>query len=430
MRYQEIDSKLFCDNRVRLCDKLPPNSLVVVNSNDLLPTNADATLSLRQNSDIFYLSGIHQEETILVLVPDAPDPKQREMLFTKETSEHIAVWEGDKHTKESGKKTSGIEHVHWLEAFPAMFRMLMTQAEHVFLNTNEHSRAADAVETRDLRFIRETQRKYPLHDYRRLAPLMAELRLLKSPIEVDLIRKACDITEAGFRRVLKFIKPGVKEYEIEAEMVHEYLRNGSDGFAYDPIIGTGKNACVLHYLENHDVCEDGQMVLMDAAARYANYNSDLTRTVPINGRYSDRQRAVYDAVLRTMRGCAEILRPGIVLKDYQEQAGQMVEAELLGLGLLEQKDIDDQDPDKPAYKKYFMHGTSHHIGLDVHDIGDLWAPIEPGMVFTIEPGIYIREEKLGCRLENDYLIGEDGNIDLMASIPVEAEEIEDLMNAG
>lgn len=430
MRYQEIDPKLFSDNRERLCAKLPPNSLVVLNSNDLLPTNADATLSLRQNADIFYLSGIHQEETILVLFPDAPDPKQREMLFSKETSEHIAVWEGDKHTKESAKKTSGVEHAHWLDAFPAIFRMLMTQAEHVFLNTNEHPRGADAVETRDLRFIRETQRQYPLHDYRRLAPLMAELRLIKSPIEVDLIRKACDITEAGFRRVLKFIKPGVKEYEIEAEMIHEYLSNGSDGFAYDPIVGTGKNACVLHYLENHDVCEDGQMVLMDAASRYANYNSDLTRTVPINGRYSDRQRAVYDAVLRTMRGCAEILRPGIVLKDYQEQAGKMVESELLGLGLLEQKDIDDQDPEKPAYKKYFMHGTSHHMGLDVHDIGDLWAPIQPGMVFTIEPGIYIREENFGCRLENDYLIGEDGNIDLMASIPVEAEEIEELMNEG
>ncbi len=430
MRYEPIDPALFVQNRARLREMLPPRSLVVLNSNDLLPTNADGTTLLRQNSDIFYLSGIHQEETVLVLFPDAPDEKHREMLFTRETSEEIAIWEGEKHTKESARATSGVEHVHWADAFPGIFRLLMTQADHVFLNTNEHPRAADAVETRDLRFIRETQRRYPLHDYRRLAPLMAELRLIKGEGEVDLIRAACDITEAGFRRVLGFIRPGVREYEVEAEMAHEYLRRGADGFAYDPIVGSGKNACVLHYVENHDVCEDGEMVLMDAAARYANYNSDLTRTVPVNGRYTERQRAVYDAVLRTMRGCAEMLRPGVVLKDFQEEAGKMVESELLGLGLLEQKDIDDQDPDKPAYKKYFMHGTSHHMGLDVHDIGDLWAPVRPGMVFTVEPGIYIREEGLGCRLENDYLIGEDRNIDLMASIPVEADEIEELMNTG
>ncbi len=428
MRYQKIDPNLFVQNRERLRAMLPPKSLAILNSNDILPTNADGTMLLRQNADMFYLSGIHQEETILVIFPDAPDEKQREMLFTKETSEHIAIWEGDKHTKESARETSGIEHVHWLDTFPGIFRMLMTQADHVFLNTNEHARAADLVETRDLRFIRETQRRFPLHDYRRLAPLLAEMRLTKTPLEVEIIQKACDITEAGFRRVLDFIKPGVKEYEIEAELLHEFVRSGSDGFAYDPIIGSGRNACVLHYLENHDTCEDGEMVLMDVAARYGNYNSDLTRTVPINGKFTDRQRAVYNAVLRVLRKCEELLTPGAIIKEYQEAVGLLIQEELLGLGLLEQKDIDEQDEEKPAYKKYFMHGTSHHMGLDVHDIGDVWEPVKEGMVFTIEPGIYIREEKLGVRLENDYLITADGCKDLMANIPIEADEIEELMN--
>ena len=396
----------------------------------MLPTNADGTLPLRQNADLFYLTGIDQEETVLVLFPDAPDEKNREMLFTRETSEHIAIWEGDKHTKESARETSGIEHVHWLDAFPALFRILMTQAEQVYLNTNEHGRAPDEVETRDLRFIRRTQQQYPLHDYRRLAPLMAELRIVKSQHEIDIIQKACDITEAGFRRVLGFIKPGVKEYEVEAELIHEFVKSGSEGFAYTPIIGSGKNACVLHYLENHDTCEDGEMVLMDTAARYANYNSDLTRTVPVNGRFTERQRAVYDAVLRTLRRCEEFLKPGVILKEYQEEVGLVVQDELLALGLITQEDIDEQDPDKPAYKKYFMHGTSHHMGLDVHDIGDTWEPVREGMVFTIEPGIYIREESLGVRLENNYLITADGCKDLMANIPIEADEIEELMAGG
>ena len=334
MRYQKIDPKLFIENRERLRQRLPKNSLVILNSNDILPTNADGTMLLRQNSDIFYLSGIHQEETVLIIYPDAPDEKQREMLFTKQTSELIAIWEGEKHTKESARETSGINNVHWIDAFPVTLRMLMTQADHVFLNTNEHARATDKVETRDLRFIRDLKNQYPLHDYQRLAPILADLRITKSNIEVELIKKACEITEAGFRRVLKFIKPGVKEYEVEAELIHEYLLHGSDGFAYDPIIGSGKNACVLHYLENHDTCEDGQMLLMDVASRYANYNSDLTRTVPVNGRFTDRQRAVYDAVLRTMRACNEMLRPGVILKDYQEEVGKLVQSELLQLELI------------------------------------------------------------------------------------------------
>lgn len=428
MRYEPIDPQLFIQNRERLRELLPPKSLVILNSNDILPTNADGTMLLRQNSDIFYLSGIHQEDTILVIFPDAPDEKQREMLFTKETSELIAIWEGEKHTKDSAKATSGIDHVHWVDTFPGIFRMLMTQADHVFLNTNEHARATDMVETRDLRFIRETMAKYPLHDYRRLAPLMGELRVVKSELEIEQIQKACDITESGFRRILKYIKPGVKEYQVEAELLHEYLIHGSDGFAYDPIIGSGKNACVLHYLENHDTCDDGEMLLMDVACRYANYNSDLTRTVPVNGRFTDRQRAVYNAVLRTMRSCAEMLKPGVIIKDYQEAVGLMVQEELLALELITKDDIKNQDPDKPAYKKYFMHGTSHHIGLDVHDIGDNSLPVKEGMVYTIEPGIYIREENLGCRLENDYVVTATGTRDLMATIPVEADEIEELMN--
>ena len=429
MRYQKIDSKLFIKNRERLRQRLPKNSLVILNSNDILPTNADGSILLRQNSDIFYLSGIHQEETVLILFPDAPDEKQREMLFTKQTSELIAIWEGEKHTKESAKETSGIQNVHWLDAFPGTLRMLMTQADHVFLNSNEHARATDKVETRDLRFIRELTRQYPLHDYKRLAPIMAQLRITKSELEVELIKKACEITEAGFRRVLKFIKPGVKEYEVEAELIHEYLRHGSDGFAYDPIIGSGKNACVLHYLENHDTCEDGQMLLMDVASRYANYNSDLTRTVPVNGRFTDRQKAVYEAVLRTMRACNAMLRPGMILKDYQEEVGKLVQAELLQLELITQKDIDDQDPQNPAYKKYFMHGTSHHIGLDTHDYGLLEEPMRENMVFTVEPGIYLPNEGFGVRLEDDVVIQKSGEpINLMKDIPIEIEEIEDLMN--
>ncbi|MCB1094718.1 MAG: aminopeptidase P N-terminal domain-containing protein [Verrucomicrobiae bacterium] len=429
MRYDPIDSALFVENRKRLVAMLKPRSIAIVHSNDVLPTSADGTLPFGQNRDLFHLSGIDQEESILVLFPDAADEKHRELLFVRETSELIAIWEGAKLTKELAQERSGITEVHWLEDFEKMFRGLILQAEHVYLNINEHPRAAAIVETRDDRFRKDCMARFPLHKYERLAPHMHELRCRKNAIEVALVKHACDITEAGFRRVLGFLKPGLTEYEVEAEFAHEFLRRRSKGFAYPPIIASGINACVLHYLENDQPCKDGDLLLLDVAAEYANYNADMTRTIPVNGRFTARQKAVYNAVLRVFRGASAILQPGIMLKDYQKEVGKMVEEELIGLGLLEADKVKDQDENEPLYRKYFMHGTSHHLGLDVHDVGNTNKPVEEGMLFTIEPGIYIRDEGFGVRLENDFVIRDGGNIDLMATIPIEAEEIEDLMNA-
>jgi Xaa-Pro aminopeptidase len=409
MRYQPLPADLFIANRQRLYAKLPPNSLVIVHANDVLPTNADGSLPFIQNSDQFYLSGIDQEETILVLFPDAADPKQREMLFVRETNETIAVWEGEKLTKAQATERSGIQRVHWLTDFETQFRSVMCQADQVYLNSNEHIRATIPTETRETRFTHRCKLEYPLHNYRRLAQVMHELRVIKSEHE--------------------FVKPGVHEFEIEAELAHEFIRQRGRGFAYTPIIATGGNACVLHYITNHCQCQDGELLLLDVAANYGNYNADLTRTIPVNGKFTPRQRQVYDAVLRVFKKCCQMLKPGVIIREYQEQVGLLMQDELLGLGLITQEDIAKQDPDKPAYKKYFPHGTSHPLGIDVHDVGHMWKPIQPGMVFTVEPGIYIREEKLGVRLENDIVIGENGNIDLMAHIPIEADDIEAAMAA-
>ncbi len=428
MRYTPLPAALFAENRKRLYAQLPPRSLVIVHSNDVLPTNADGALGFVQNSDLYYLSGIDQEESILMLFPDAADPRQREMLFVRETNEHIALWEGEKLTQKQATERSGIERVHWLDAFETQFRLLMCQTDKVFLNSNEHSRASIPTETREMRFTHRCQREYPLHDYRRLAPLMHQLRSVKSPAEISALKEACRITEDGFRRLLGFVKPGVHEFEIEAELIHEFTRQRARGFAYTPIIASGASACVLHYITNHARCEDGDLLLLDVAANYANYNADLTRTIPVNGRFTPRQRQVYDAVLRVFRECCQMLRPGVILRDYQEEVGQLMTSELIGLGLLQKEEVAGQDPEKPLYKKYFPHGTSHHLGLDVHDVGLTWQPIQQGMVFTVEPGIYIREEGIGIRLENNLVIGEHSNIDLMASIPIEADEIEALMN--
>jgi Xaa-Pro aminopeptidase len=427
MRYQPLPADLFIANRQRLYAKLPPNSVVIVHANDVLPTNADGSLPFIQNSDQFYLSGIDQEETILVLFPDANDPKQREMLFVRETNETIAVWEGEKLTKEQATGRSGIQRVHWLTDFETPFRSVMCQADHVFLNSNEHPRATLPTETRETRFTRRCMQEYPLHDYRRLAQLMHELRVIKTEPEITALNEAIRITSDGFDRLLKFVKPGVHEFEIEAELSHEFIRQRGRGFAYTPIIATGGNACVLHYITNHCQCQDGEMLLLDVAANYGNYNADLTRTIPVNGKFTARQRQVYDAVLRVFKQCCQMLKPGVIIREYQEQVGLLMQEELLGLGLITPEDIAKQDPDKPAYKKYFPHGTSHPLGIDVHDVGHMWKPVQPGMVFTVEPGIYIREEKLGVRLENNILIGENGNIDLMAHIPIEADDIEAAM---
>ena len=421
-----IPPKLFVENRRRLTEKLQPNSLVVLNANDLMPTNADGTFDHHQNADLFYLSGINQEETVLLLFPDADEPKHREILFVRETSEELAIWEGHKLTKAQARKVSGVENVRWLGDFPAMFHARMLEAENVYLNSNEHGRASDEVQTRDARFVRATQRKYPLHRYHRLARLMHELRAVKSPAEVDVIRRACAITRDGFLRVAKFVRPGVNEAEIEAEFAHEFIRNRAT-FAYQPIIAAGKNNCVLHYIANDQPCTDGQLLLLDVAAGYGNYMSDLTRTIPVNGRFTRRQRQVYNAVLRVFRGAMREIKPGLKLPDLRKATNALVEKELLDLGLLKKSQIRKQDPDNPALKKYFMHGVAHPIGLDVHDVGFTQRPIAAGWVLTCEPAIYLREEGFGIRLENTVLVTETGCEDLMPDVPIEADEIEELM---
>ncbi len=427
MRYDPISPEFFVRNRENLRLQLKPGSIVILHSNDIYPTNADGTLPFKQNSNLFYLTGVDQEETTLVLMPDAVDPRDREILFVKETSELIAVWEGEKLTKEQARIATGIARVEWSGSFESHFHRLVPQADAIYLETNEHLRANVIVETRNARFIKECQARYPLHRYERLAPLMHRQRMTKDREEVRFIQRACDITGAGFQRVLEFMRPGVGEWQVEAELLHEFVGSGSRGFAYPPIIGGGKNACVLHYVENHAVCEDGQLVLMDVAAEYGGWASDLTRTVPVNGRFTPRQRQVYDAVLRVFRAANEILRPGNTPAKYQNQVLELMEREMVHLGLFSAKEAAAQGPDKALVKKYFMHGTSHHMGLDVHDVCPPHEPFAEGMVLTIEPGIYIREEGLGIRLENDVLIDKNLNIDLMANIPIEAEEIEDIM---
>jgi Xaa-Pro aminopeptidase len=430
MKYTAISNELFTQNRRRLASLLKPKSVVVLNANDIMPTNADGSMGFRQNNDLFYLSGVDQEETILVLFPDHPDEKFREVLFLRETSELIEIWEGHKLTKEEAQQTSGIsgKSVFWTSEFEKVFIQMVFEADHIYLNSNEHTRNSSEVESRESRSVRQFREKYPLHHYERLAPLMHYLRAIKQPEEVRLLTEACRITEDGFRRLLKFIKPGVWEYEIEAELLHEFVRQRSKGFAYEPIVASGANACVLHYVQNNQQCKDGDVILLDVAAEYGNYNADLTRSLPVNGRFTARQKAVYQAVLHVMKEAKKMLVPGNVWDDYHKEVGKIMESQLIGLGLLDRLEVEKQDPDAPLYRKYFMHGTSHFLGLDVHDVGNKYRKFEAGMVFTCEPGIYIRKEGLGIRLENNILITETGNIDLMDSIPVEIEEIEDLMN--
>jgi Xaa-Pro aminopeptidase len=398
-----------------------------VNANDVLPTNADGSLPLVQNSDLFYLTGIDQEETMLVLCPDADDEKHREMLFLRESSEHLTIWEGHKLTKDEARQISGIQRVHWLSEFRPIFHRLMCQCEQVYLNSNEHPRAVVEVESRDARFVRDCKARYPLHEYHRLARLMSQLRIVKSGLEVEILRRACELTAKGFRRLLRFVKPGVTETEVEAELAHEFIRGGG-GFAYSPIVASGENTCVLHYVQNDQVCRKGHLLLLDVAASLANYRSDLTRTIPVSGRFTRRQKQVYNAVLRVLRETTRRMVPGKLPKDLQKEAEQLVEKELLDLGLLKPSEIRKQDPDNPALKKYFMHGVSHPLGLDVHDVGFTSQPMQPGWVLTCEPAIYVKEEGFGIRLENDVLVTESGNVDLLAHVPIEAEEIEDIMS--
>lgn len=428
MRHEPIDPKLFTENRRRLASLMRANSLAVVNANDVLPSNADGTLAMVPNADLFYLTGIEQEESLLVLYPEADDEKHREILFLREANPEMETWEGHKLTKDEARQISGIERVHWLSDFPRLFHRLMCECEHVYLNSNEHKRAVIQVETREARFVTEVMRNYPLHDYHRLARLLHQVRVVKSDAEVELIRKACAITKEGFERVLRFTEPGVNETELEAEFAHEFIRRRAR-FAYQPIIASGKNACVLHYIANDQPCRTGDLLLLDVASSYANYNSDLTRTIPVNGRFNRRQKEVYLAVLRILRECIRGLTPGKKWKDWQKEAEELTAKECVDLGLLKAAQVKRQKPDAPAVKKYFMHGVGHPIGLDVHDVGLVTEPMQAGWVMTVEPGIYIPDEGLAVRLENDVLITNDGPVDLMADIAIEPDEIEASMRS-
>lgn len=430
MKYDRIPQELFIKNREKFVKNMKENTLAVFNSNDIYPVSADSTLPFAQHRDIFYLTGADQEESILVLFPDASDEKHREILFLRETSEHIAIWEGEKLTKEAAFEVSGIKTVYWTHQFETIFRQLMAEAEGIYLNTNEHLRHSVEMETREDRFIKKVKAQYPAHQVYKSAPILHRIRSIKEKEELDLMQTACDITKKGFERVLKFTRPGVWEYELEAEFIHEFIRNRSKGFAYTPIIASGASACVLHYIENNKQCKDGDVILLDVAAEYANYSSDLSRSIPVNGRFTDRQKEVYNAVLHVKKEAEKLLVPGIILAEYQKEVGRIMEAELIKLKLIDSTDIKNQDPNWPAYKKYFMHGTSHFLGLDTHDVG-LWnEPIKANMVFTCEPGIYIREEGLGIRIEDNLVIREDGPaFNLMRDIPIEADHIEEIMNS-
>lgn len=429
MRYDAIDPSLFQLNRKRFMRKMQPDSIAIFQSNDLMPRSGDTFFPFRQNSGLFYLSGLGQAETVLILFPDCIKEGFHELAFIQRTDEHTAIWEGQKYTKEEASKISGIEKIYWLDEMDKILHELILLSKRIYLNLNEHDRFQSEVLTRDTRFARQLMERYPLHKYHRSQPILKKLAMVKSPMEVDLIQRSVDITGNAFQRVLKKTRPGVMEYEIEAEIIHEFIRNGANGHAYEPIVASGKNTCVLHYVANNQPCKEGDLLLLDFGAEYANYAADLSRTIPVNGQFSARQRKVYEAVLHVLKGARQMLVPGVTIEEYHKEVGKMVESELLKLKLLDKTDIKNQDEKHPAYKKYFMHGTSHHLGLDVHDLSNRYDPIQAGMVFTCEPGIYIREEGLGVRLENDILVTDHGPVDLMENIPIEAEAIEEVMNA-
>jgi Xaa-Pro aminopeptidase len=429
MKYSPINNQLFARNRQSFSKLLKKTSLAIFNSNDEYPRSGDQTYPFKQNADIFYLSGIDQEQTILLLFPNCPNPLYTEVLFLRQTDENIAIWEGHKYTKKDASQTSGIKSVYWIQDFWNILSTIIHYCDTIYLNTNENDRYTHGVPYRDLRFIKEIKDRFPLHHYERAAPLLRDLRAVKSDIEVELTKKACSITRDTFIRVLKFVNPGVKEYEIEAEIIHEFIRQGASGHAYNPIIASGANANVLHYNDNNQTCKDGEVILFDFGAEYGNYNADMSRSIPVNGTFTKRQKDVYNAVHRVMNAAKKMLVTGTEWNKYQDEVGKIMESELIGLGLLDKHDVSKQNPAMPLYKKYFMHGTSHHLGIDVHDFASRYKPFEAGNILTCEPGIYIPEENLGIRLENNILITENGNIDLMADIPLDADEIEEIMNS-
>ena len=428
MKYKSIDNSLFTLNRKNFLERIKGNSLAIFHSNDEFPRSGDQTFIFKQNADFFYLTGIDQEQSILILYPQCPNPLYKEVLFLRQTNEHIAVWEGHKYTKEEARVASGIENIQWLTEYDTILHSIINHADNIYINTNENDRYSYSVPYRDVRMYEQLRQKYPLHKYERSAVILRELRAVKSDVEVQLTKKACEITRDAFVRVLKFVKPGITEYEIEAEITHEFLRQRATGHAYNPIIASGRNANVLHYTDNNQVCKDGDVALFDFGAEYANYNADMTRSIPVNGRFTKRQRHVYDAVLHVMKSAIDMIKAGTLLTEYQEEVGKIMTSELIGLKLLDKHDVEKQDSKMPLYKKYFMHGTSHHLGLDVHDFASRYNPFQVGNILTCEPGIYIQEEGLGIRLENDILITKDGNVDLMADIPLETEHIEEIMN--
>lgn len=428
MKYKQIDKTLFQKNRDNLKKLLPPNALAIFQSSDEFPRSGDQNFIFKQNPDLFYLSGIDQEQSILLIFPDCPNPLYKEVLFLRQTNDYIKVWEGHKYTKTQAKETSGLTQIYWLEDFDNILHSIVHYADSIFLNTNENDRYAHTVPYRDLRFIDTIRQKYPLHRLERLAPLMRQLRAVKSEIEIELTQKACDITKDAFNRVLKFTKPDVMEYEIEAEIVHEFIRQSATGHAYTPIIASGMNANILHYNDNNQRCKDGELVLMDFGAEYGNYNADLTRTIPVNGKFTARQKDVYNAVLHVLKEAKKLMVNGAVWNTYHEEVGEIMTEQLVKLKLISMEEVKNQSPTYPAYKKYFMHGTSHHLGLDVHDFAGRYTPFAEGNILTCEPGIYIPEEGFAVRLENDILLTKNGNIDLMANIPIEIEEIESIMN--
>ncbi|MCD8529179.1 MAG: aminopeptidase P family protein [Chitinophagales bacterium] len=424
-KYNKLPASFFTENRKRFIKEMKPNSVAIFFSNDMMPRSADGFHNYRQNPDFYYLTGIDQEDCILILSPDSPIKPYTEVLFLKETNEHIAVWEGDKINKEQGKEMSGIETVYWNDMFENVLSSLINRLENIYINLNENDRAVSTVANKDLRFANELKARYPLHNFERSAPIMAKLRSIKSEEEIETIQQACNITEKAFRRVLSTLKPGMLEYEVEAEVIYTFIKEGATGHAYQPIIASGKNACVLHYVNNSAVCKDGDLLLMDFGAEYACYASDLTRTIPVNGKFNARQKEVYNACLRVHNETKAALRTGVTLIDLNKEAKKMMASALIDIKLID-KNADKKTQEKLT-EKYYPHGNSHFMGIDVHDIGNRYAKIENNMCFTIEPGIYIPDENIGIRIENDVIVNDKGNVDLMKNIPITVEEIEELM---
>jgi Xaa-Pro aminopeptidase len=429
MKYLPLNPEIFIQNRKRFIDKMDKNSIAIFNSNDELPFNGDALHPFVQNSDLFWLSGIEQEETMVILFPDNPDEKYREVLVLIRPNELKEKWNGHQLRKNEAEGISGMKRIVWLDELEGMLQQWIHLSDTIYLNTNENDRKANEVPVRDYRFAAYMRNRYPLHNYKRSAKILRELRAIKTPLEIEVMQKAIDITDNTFRRLLKFIKPGVMEYEIDAEIWHSFLSQRASGTAYGSIIASGDNARILHYVNNNQECKDGDLILMDFGARYGNYSADLTRTVPVNGKFSKRQKTVYNACLDLHYYCASILKPGITINQYTEKVANKATEIFQKIGLLTKADVKNEDPENRAYRKYLYHGISHHLGIDVHDLGTKTEPIKAGMVFTIEPGIYIEEEHMGIRIENNYWITKNGNKDLMKNIPVTVDEIESLMKS-